>query len=475
MKKIIILLFFIGSYSSVFSQNDLAYLCSYGFNFEISQQKSWGYQKPIILSIAPLSSAAKAGLRPYDIIEKIDGDSTMYVEIDKIEEWMHDVYKDQVTLTISNLSGTRDVVVTKTCTFSNVIPEKELASSYAFYSLEDIQKRSFTCPFKTASDTIANLLSYRTFGFPKANENYVALETTINESIKQHLGERGMIFQSYNPDLIVVTYYSYAPNPNYNEQSNSNVPGAYRYNPNSKKMQEFPILDDLFHSSRQAPYSLTIGIRFVDRKKSTPNKQFIVWECESMEYLISNYNMEDYAKSHIPLMLMQYPYIKTGNHAKFSFSSYKYNYTGLNYNLYNRAQILDVDIASPAEKAGLKRGDIVTKINNFNVLANPKDAEDRYKTFIFNTMALRDSTTQFMNIYGFPRCAYWDETKYLDVAAEFKNKDYFNSFSYLFYFQPFVNPIKRNIVTFDAKRGKKKIKVNIRPEIKQEEVFELIR
>jgi hypothetical protein len=474
MKKVIILLFFIGSCFCGFAQ-ELSYLCSYGFTFDISQQKNWGYQKPIILSVTPGSSAAKAGIRPYDIIEKIDDVSTENLPLDKVHELMHDVYKDQSILTISNLAGMKNVIVDKSCTFSHVIPEKELASSFAFYSLENIQKRSFTCPFTTSTDTTLNLLAYRTFAFTKLDENYIALENAINESLQMNLAEKGLIYQAYNPDIIIQTYYSYIPNPNYDQRNNNNLPGANRYNLNTKKMQELPIIDVLFHSSRQAPFILSLGLRFVDRKKSTPNKPVIIWECEATEYLKNTYSLEDYAKFHLPLMLVQFPYVQTKDVAKFAYNSYKYNYTGINYNLNNREHIIDVDINSPADKVGIKRGDVVRKINNIQMVANPKDAEDRYRLFIFNTMGLRDSTTQFMNIYGFARCAYWDEMKYTEIAETFKNKDYFNTFSYLFYFEPYINPTKRNIVSFDLKRGRKKMKVNIRPEVRYEESLELIR
>ncbi|GHT77811.1 hypothetical protein AGMMS50262_19770 [Bacteroidia bacterium] len=473
MKKIIFVSLIVVNFLPGFSQDKLSYFCTYGFIYELSQQKSYGYNEPVILSVMPGTSAAEAGLQPNDIIVQINGQTTKDTIIDKIDEWMHDVYIDQITLTISNLKEIKEVVVQKKCYYSNMIPEKDLSGSYSFYSIEDVQKRAFVCPFKTTIDPDINLLTYKTFGFSKINEQYQELETAINESIKTELENKGLRYTGKNPDLIIYTYYSYSLNPNYRSKTKKEkLPNACRYNVYTKKMQYLPILDTPIHSAIQAEYTLQLGIRMASRQSK------VVWECEANEWMKqSNYDLKDYAQFHIPLMLMQYPFTKSTDAAKFVFSTYKYNYTGLYYNLQDMTQIIDIDENSPASQAGIKKGDWISKINDIEANEDPKNADARYKMFISETMKLRDPRTQFINAYGFARCAYWDKTKYPLVAKAFKNPEYQPVFSYLFYFEPYINPSKRNVLTFDVKRGKSKQKFHytVRPEIREEQSFETVK
>ena len=480
MRIFLFVLLLLGSISTGFSQDQLSYSCSYGFTYELSQQKSYGYNQPVILSIIPGTSAADAGLQPSDIIVKINGQTTKDSIVDKIDEWMHDIYLNEVTLTISNLKELeKQVTVKKKCSYSNVISEKDLAGTHAFYSLENAQKRIFVCPFKTTIDPKSDLLSYRTFGFSKINEQYYELETAINEAIKKELQNKGLIYSEKNPDLPIYTYYSYSPNPNYrSSMTKQKLPNVSRYNVHTKKMQYLPILDDPIHAAAQAEYTLSLGIRFTDRAQSIANNSRqlnVVWECEANDFLRqSNYGLNDYAQFHIPLMLMQYPFVKNRDSAKFNYSIYNYNYTGLYYDLNDMTHIIDIDADSPAARAGIKKGDHISKINTVEFSESTRVADLRYKVFIAETMNLRDWNTQFSNAYGFSQCAYWDKSKYPQIVKAFKNPEYLSVFSYLFYFEPYINPSKRNIVTFNIKRGKNQQKYFYRvlPDIRTEISFE---
>jgi hypothetical protein len=475
--KGLIFLFFLGNSVHLFSQTDIIYYCTYGFTYEISQQESWGYHKPVILSVFPSSSAAQARLQPDDIIEEINGMSTREESIEEIDEWMHDINTDELSLTVFNLKGTRNnVKVVKKCTYNNIITEKDLASSHAFYSLEDIQKRSFVCPFRTITRPTVNLFSYKTFGFDQADENKKELENGINESIRKVLESKGLVYKNNNPDLIVQTYYSHKPNLNYKPRSNGGKTSvACRYNVHSKTMEYLPVYESSSTISSQAEYTLRLGIQLVDKLESTPDNLVVVWECEANEFTKTGYSLEDYAGFHIPLMMMQYPFAKTDGYAKFLFQRFKYNYTGINYNLDNLEYVFSVDAQSPAANGGIREGDWVKKINDIKTNGNPVDAEEKYKDFIYKTFNLRDSKTLFTNAYGFAWCAYWEKLKYAQIEEIFKEPDFQTTFAYLFYFEPFINLSGTNIVAFDIQREKQKIRVNIQPEIKYEETFETVR
>ncbi|GHT39896.1 hypothetical protein FACS189437_04600 [Bacteroidia bacterium] len=452
------------------------YFCDYGFTYEISQQESWGYRKPIVLSVAPLSSAALAGLQPNDIIDRIDGQPTEGEIIETIEDWMYDINLNAIRLTVSNLkTDGKELTVTKKCSYDNRVTEKDLASSYAFYSLEDVQKRSFVCPFRTVIAPDVDLLSYQTFAFVQPDENNRVLENQLNDAIQTALQNKGLSYDANKPDLIIQTYYSYKVNQNRPwRDTKPEFPAACRYSVQSKTMLDLPIYDHFPSASNQAEYYLTLGIQLVDRRASASGNLKVVWECTADELLAGDYPLGQYADFHIPLMMMQFPFAKSLDYAKFLYQSIRYNYTGINYNIEDLGQIISVDDRSPAYKAGIQRGDYVEKINDIPYNGNPEDVGERYRQFIFNTFDLRDSHT-FTNAYGFSRCAYWDKLKYPQVSEAFKKQEFQATFSYLFYFEPFVNSTYTNKVAFNIISNKQKFKSNVWPEIRLEESFETVK
>ncbi|MDR2621923.1 MAG: DUF4136 domain-containing protein [Dysgonamonadaceae bacterium] len=477
MKKIIFFLFLLNYGFVVSAQDEPAYICRHGFTFEISAQKTWGYNKPVVLTVTPNTSADANGIKANDIIEKIDGKNTDGHTIETITDWLQDSPERQLTLTISNLKeGSKVVTLTKQCTLANAITEKDLASVYSFYSLEDSQNQTFTCPFKTNATPGVNFKSYKTFGFAPIGENNRELEEIINSAIRTSLEEKGLKYERKNPDLIINTYYSYKKNLNYNKNDNAGkLPTEIRYNVVARKMVSLPVYYNPLINSKQAEYFLNLGIRFIDQKLSTGDKAIVVWECEANELIQSgNYTLDKYAVFHIPLMLMQYPYTKSNETVTFHYAHLRHNYTGINYNIDKLNEIADIDRLSPASNVDLQVGDKILKINEIKFIDNPKSAAKKYKQFIFNTMDLRDPKTQYTNTAGFTKCMFWDKFQYAEVYREFMKSDYNTTFSYLFYFEPYINLSGTNIITFLVERDKQKIEVKIKPSIITEDIFESI-
>jgi len=477
MKKFISFLILLNCYFIVFAQDGPVYICRHGFTFEISTQKNWGYNKPVILTVTPNSSADANGIKVNDIIEEINGKETEGQTIETINNWLQNSLKGQLTLNVSNLEETSKIVtLTKQCTLANALTEKDLASIYGFYSLEDAKNQVFICPFNTNATSDVDLQSYKTFGFAPLDENNRDLEETINTAIRNSLEEKGLKYERNNPDLIISTYYSLNKNLNYNRNDNTaKLPTETRYDVITHKMVALPIYYNPLINSKQAEYLLKLGIRFIDRRLSTDNRNAVVWECETNELIQSgNYTVDRYAVFHIPLMLMQYPYIKSNETAKFHYSHSKYNYTGINYNIDKLNEIVNIDRLSPASKSNLQIGDKILEINKIKFNDDPKSADNKYKQFIYKTMDLRDPRTQYTDANGFTRCMFWDKFKYAEVNQEFMKSDYSTAFSYLFYFEPYINLSGTNIITFFVDRDKQKMAVAIKPTIVTEDIFENI-
>ena len=470
MKRLAFLFTFLSFYFVTFSQAGTKYNCQYGFTFELSMQKSWGYAQPIVMSVTPNTSADAAGIQIYDIIEKINDRPTAGETLETIISWLYDT-NNPVRLSISNLKeGNKDYTLKKHCRLNNSLSERDLASIYSFYSLEDVQTHAFTCPFRSTVAEDINLIQYATFGFSVPNPDNIALENSINTVIRKSLEQKGLKYSENNPDIIVQTYYSHTPNPNYlNNTQAEKLPVAHRYNVHKKSMEFIPIFFNPLIHPNQAKYLLKYGIKLIDNRKKNNTA---IWECEANEFLQSNYSLSDYAEFHTPLMFMQYPYIKTRDFAEFYHSRSRYNFTGLHYNMDNLKEISEVTPLSPAAQAGIQAGDIIEKINDIKFVSNTKTADNNYKQFIFKTSSLRDASTQFTNAEGFTRCMYWDKFKYVQIQDEFRKQSFSTVFAYLFYFAPYINLSGTNIVSFNIIRGKQKEEIRIKPTIFTEEIFE---
>jgi hypothetical protein len=447
--------------------------CDLGFRCEISQQNNWGYSQPVITSIDPHSPATDAGLKVNDIIEKINGAPTKGLSQYVVSSWLKTIDYDYVILSISNFEETeKEVSVKKKCNYTNSLSEKDLAVTYSFYSLEDVQKRSFSCPFKTKINQYVDYRSYKTFGFYPPDPANQELETILHKAIRASLEGKGLVYTEKNPDMIVNTYYSYNPNQAYNPLKMNDAPTVSRYNVYTNKIQRLPIYE---HSSNylMAKIFLTMGVQLIDRARSLGDRPYIIWECVANELLKSSYSLNEYSAFHIPLMFMQYPYLKSPNEAYFFYNDYRFNYTGIYYNQKNLKQIMYIDTNSPADRAGFREDDIVEKINKIQFPKNQKDADFYYKQFVFDTMTLRDPKTQYVNAYGFNECMFWDKLQLPKIAEKFADSENFQAaFSYLFCFEPYIHLSNSNVLVFDIKRDKQKIQLKVIPNLISESTIE---
>lgn len=473
MKRVILSVLLLFVCFTGFAQGRGNTVCRLGFTYDISRSNNWGKNKPVVTGIQPYTPAEQAGLRQSDVIEAIDGVAVADFPAGDIAQLLNPADKSSVILTISNLaSPSRQVIVKKDCKKSNAITEDQLASAFAMYSLENSNERQFTCPFKTtATPDSVNFAAFKTFAFAAIDENNRRIETIINECIGKELIKKGMKPDGTKPDMLIQTFYFFDKNPHYKGANKVMLEKeqTYRYNFTQTKMDKFPFLSSSA-AEAEAEYLLQLGFRMIDQRY-TPGR--ILWECEANELLEESYRLEDYARVHIPLMTMQYPYVKYTRNVPFKVSHKSYNYTGLSYDIDRLELISDVDRNSPAYAAGLRPRDVVEKIGNHRMDRSAEEFSAAYKQFITNTMNYRNPKTQFTDANGFKRCMYWDTFKYPQVADAIQNANNMAAFSYLYYFAPYINPSGNNACTFQIKRGKTKLEVIIRPTIRSEVTVEI--
>ena len=441
--------------------------CRYGFSYDISNNPHWGKDKPVITSVNPNSPAARAGIKPFDIIEAVDGVPITENVLDDIYLFLNPADKEIVELTIKNVvEEASKVKIKKECKSIYSLSEEQLAAAFAMYAVEDNHERLFTCPFVTnQTDDAVDFAVFKSFYFINENDGQPELAKKINEIIRKELMNRGLQFDPVRPDLSIQIYYSFTKNPNFKPKAVKNeVDAIYRYDMTRDRITKFPFLPPTTIET-EAEYILKLGFRLEDCKLV---KGRIIWECEVNELMYDSFALDDYAFVHIPLMIMQYPYIKYGRNVQFRLSKKKYNYTGINYNIDDIAGIASVDPFSPAANAGIKPFDRLDAIEDKRMNRTSKQFTAAYHQFLVTTLKYKDFSSRFTDANGFPDCMYWDPLKYPLIVKEFDNKKNLTAFSYLFNYAPYINPTGNTTCTFKLKRGKEKLEFIIRPEIRSD-------
>ena len=445
--------------------------CRYGFSYEISNDPHWGKDKPVITSVYPNSPAERAGIKPYDIIEEVEGVPVTENVLDDIHLFLNPEGKNVVELTIKNFTDeARKVKVLKECKSTMSLSEEQLATAFAMYAVEYTHERLFSCPFVTTqTKDEVDFSLFKSFDFFGSEDSQPELAKKINELIKKELMKRGLKHSPVEPDIIIQVYYSFNKNPNFKPKTarktdKEDAEYVYRYDINRDRMAKLPFLPPGTIET-EAEYILKLGYRLEDRKFETGR---VLWECEANELLNESYSLEEFAFIHIPLMTMQFPYMKYGRNVQYRMSKKKYNYTGINYSIEDISRVASVDEFSPAAKAGVMPFDKIDAIEDKRMDRTSQQLTSAYRQFLVNTIGLRNEKTRFVDANGFPDCMYWDEFKYPQVVKAFNNKRNMTVFSYLFKYAPFINPSGNNTCSFKLRRGKEKLEYILRPEIRSE-------
>ncbi len=437
--------------------------CHLGVTFEISNNQSWGYGEPVILTVEPNSPADVAGIQPGDIIMEINGAATYLRNYQTIASWLFNESSEITRFTVRNLNTYfKEYELPRLCRPVNAISESDLASSFSFYSIEDTHEREFVLPLKITTNKDVDYSDYHTFSF-YPDENPTDLDKRINSQIEASLKEKGLVKTENDPDILIQTYYSYQPNPKYNPQRRVQNKTSARFDTKNQQMVTLPILpgNDM-QAENNGQFILELGIRFFDQKYVNPETPTLIWEVNAKEYLSAQYTLEEYTRFHAPLIMMQFPYSNDRTNAKYLVSSKNYYYTGLYFNMNDMKTIVDVDRNSPAYNAGMRQGIVLEKIDDMKLSFTKDDLLNGYKRFITETMEYRDPNTRFTDAKGYPDCMYWKKSEYNKVRKAFENKLYAPVFKYLYGFEKYVSSNTSPSIIMETKLKKYKVIPEIR-------------
>ncbi len=445
-------------------------VCRAGFAFEISNNPNWGSGEPVIINITPGSPAEKAGLKLNDIILEVNNKGTYLKPHHIIKEWMLDNDNSYIEISIRNLeTDFKTIRIDKDCKSRNGIEESKLASVFAFYSLEDVQNRTFHIPMKITTHPKAVFSDYRTFDFAPAGDGTPDIDARISAIFERMLKKRGLKRDTEDPDFIIQTFYSYQNNPAFKQSSfmdKESVSTNWRFDIEGNRMVKLPLFSptEVVNNS-EVPYFLEFGYRFYDRKHIDSEKMVMVWECEVKERVKSNYGLESYLEINLPLILLKYPYPGSMNLATYEVNFLKYNYTGISYNIDNIASVAYVDPNSPADNAGIKSGDYIRSIQGVKLNNDLKSLTTSYRQFINETMSLRNPNTRYTDTNGYKNCMFWEVGEYNQVSKTLNKKSYRTAFTYLFNFNQYVDWETPRSLSIEIERGKEKILFEVVPKV----------
>lgn len=444
-------------------------VCRAGFAFEISNNPNWGNGEPVIINITPGSPAERAGLKLNDIILEVNRQGTYLKPHHTIKAWMLDNDESDIEISIRNLeTDFRTIRIEKDCRSRNGIDESKLAPVFAFYSLEDVQNRTFHIPMKITTNENAVFSDYRTFDFAPVEDGTPAIDARISAIFERMLRERGLKRDQNDPDFIIQTFYSYQSNPSYNDNpsnAKNDIP-HWRFDIKNNKMVKLPLFSPTeVVKDSDVPYFLEFGYRFYDRKFVEPGEMIQIWECEVKERVKSNYGLENYLETNLPLILLKYPYPGNMNLATYEVNFLQYNYTGLNYDIDNISRVAYVDANSPAANAGIKSGDIIKNIQGVKMSNNLKALTNSYRLFINETMSYRNPNTRYTDTNGYKDCMFWEVSEYNQVAKTLDKKSYQTAFSYLFNFNQYIDWDTPSTLSIDIERNRDKLNFDVKPEV----------
>ncbi len=447
-------------------------VCRAGFAFEISNNPNWGNGEPVVINITAGSPAEKAGLKINDIILEVNKKGTYLKPHRTIKAWILDNDRSDMEISIRNLeTDFKTIRINKDCKNINGIDESKLASVFAFYSLEDVQDRTFHIPMSIKTNPKAVFSDYRTFDFAPMSEGTPDIDVRISAIFERMLKKRGLKKDTVDPDFIIQTFYSYQNNPGYRSDlkiQNDEMLPNWRFDIEKNRMVKLPLFSPIeVVDDNRVPYFLEFGYRFYDKKHIEPGVMVQIIECEVKERVIFNYGLENYLETNLPLILLKYPYPGSMNLATYEVNFLKYNYTGLNYNINNIASIAYIDPNSPAAIAGIKSGDIIKRIQGVKLNNNLKALTDSYRQFIYETMHLRNPNTRYTDTNGYKDCMFWEVGEYNEVSKMLNKKSYRTAFTYLFNFNQYVDWGTPRTLSLEIERDKVKMEFLIMPEVYQ--------
>lgn len=435
-----------------------------GLEYQMSYNENWGANRPVILTVHPGSPAALAGLRGGDIIETINGQETRSMSEEEIIDLLQGTREPSVELLVSNFAYHRAERLLKPIIQpAGALTERDIAQAFAMYSLEDEADILISYPISTGTEGKIDLINYETFGFVQGKKQHTNRDALIEQQIAEALQTKGLTYDPSSPDLLIDTYYSISESRNYDAAKARQAvrQTSLRVDKKEHRLIELPLLP-LGADKQLARYNLKFGITIY----SGVNERKMLWTSEAEELLSDDYELTDYTRLTVPVMLLQFPFTRYFNSLVVRFATHRHLSLGVNYQVDNTTIVHSVLLGSPAAEAGLHAGDEIIAINGRS-LGDADALSKGYLAFVKKSMPYRSHDRFFTIKNGPDNCRYWDAEDYAKVAKLLDKEKYLGGFSYLFAFNPWITTAPSTTIIVDYLRHGVMQRAEVAPKLQE--------
>jgi hypothetical protein len=447
MKKSFLLMMTAAALSAGYAQSSQTY--GFDWNRNIS---SYGKGHFVVTHTMPYFPAWHSELHQYDVILRINDikTSTMKTLPDVIQ-----------TMEVRRLGEHEPIKITMQQPVDypgNSLSERELVTklsiNHSFVSCDFADKY---VKIDVYIDPEADLMNFCTFDFEYTNEKNPAFEKEVASSVQRYLEEyKGLRRDKENPDMLIFINFYTGTKENYvTPQTNLTTRYRTEYNVWTKQRESRQYIES--HTS--GGYTITkylylVQLSFLDAKAAqTQNKVApVIWRADFEKEYAQEQNSLNFADNACwELIDYGYPYKKIGRYyfpslyledtredptRNITFLAWNsYWFTGLSFNSNNLQEITFVAEGSPADKAGIKAGDIVTKINGTAISKNLK----KWAVLSHGELRRQGDYTIYFEPVKKPVFDYLSIGSTTDSQRQGANR----------------------IVNFEIKRGKQKLKITV--------------
>jgi hypothetical protein len=409
---------------------------TYGFEWK-NNIASYGKGHFVVTQIMPYFPAWHSGLRQHDVILRINDSETSTMNA------LPSVIRTMEVRRLGQREPVKITMLPPVAYPGNSWSERELVTRLSFSSYDDYDFLDKSAKTIVYTDPEADFMDFRTFDFEYTNEENPAFEKEIAGSVQRNLETLGLKREKENPDMLIFINFFEGIKENYvPPQTDLTTRYSTIYNVWTRQYESRQYIEtNTSGGYTDTKYLYLVQLSFLDAKAAQTQSKIapVIWRADFGKEYNKEQNNLDFANNACwELIDYGYPYKKlrrfyctgvswhyVGGYSKVYKVESIYWLTGLLFNSNNLQEITFVAEGSPADRAGIKAGDIVTDI---------------YGTAV---------SKKLKNWY------YYDKDYY-------PREDYKATFKYLNidFLRGYRKDDKVN-VNFGVKRGKQKLKITV--------------
>lgn len=392
-KDFLVLLFTICC-SSLTAQTD--YLL--GIEYLKSSTENWGKNKCVIAAVTPHFPAQRAGIKPLDIILKINGSSTEGMDLSQLNTALFGQIGTSVTLTVKRIGqqDPQDMVLTRQAPLpANCFTEGRLRNNLLFYAkrYRNTSVGNLAAnldPKKTIRDPETRFDEYNSFDFEYTNQENPILEKKLASVLETYLTRKGLKRDKENPDLLVfINMFSGNEKQYIPPTQKISTRYQFGYDIWSGWGNRQYVESQQTAGYTQVTYFATLKVAMLDAKKAKQQVKTppLVWQSEFNMTHNNEIDLMGIADNVYSSMVSHYPLTDfysantekdwPSNSASLEVPN-NYFYTGLCYDITQPNKVVYVFPQSPAENAGVRAGDVILSVNSRKMPTSTYEMENNY-------------------------------------------------------------------------------------------------